>query len=373
MTHFCTYFDRGFLAQGVALADSLRQHAAESVLWVLCLDDATEAVLARLAHPAIRTVSLRTLESADPELAQSRPGRTAVEYIFTLSPCWPRYLLRQHPDVPAVTYLDADTYWFASPATFLAALEEASVLLTEHRHPPYLAHHARYGRFNVGILSFRNDEIGRACLDDWRERCIAWCHDRVEDGRYADQRYLDAWPARWGERVRVIGRPGINLAPWNWRAHVCSVPADGSVWVDHAPLELFHFARFRPLVGDWWFQSGQLEYGVMPWRLRQRIYGAYWRALREARRRIRRADPSFAFETPHHRRWHQWWRALVPRAVFGSDWLRLGPWFISGRVGLGRHSGQVLAGLRRWREAWHGDTTAGSRRRLRRLSLPGRG
>jgi hypothetical protein len=222
---------------------------------------------------------------------------------------------------------------------------EASIAITEHRYPAHLAHHLRCGQFNVGLLCFRNDETGRDCLDWWRDRCLEWCHDRVEDGKYADQRYLDEWPARYGAALRVLSHAGVNLAPWNWVGHRYTADADG-VKVDGEPLLLFHFARFRPSFGLCCFQSGQLEYGVMPWGLRQRVYGRYWRALHAAREQIRVRHQGFDFARRRQRGWHKFWRALAPRLVFGSDWLRVGPYFVSGRFGLGRFSGHVLACLR---------------------------
>ena len=43
--HYCTYFDQGFLIQGVALWHSLKWHDAGAVLWVLALDEVTERTL----------------------------------------------------------------------------------------------------------------------------------------------------------------------------------------------------------------------------------------------------------------------------------------------------------------------------------------
>ncbi|PTY03777.1 hypothetical protein DB347_21340 [Opitutaceae bacterium EW11] len=345
VNHFCTYFDRNFLVQGMALADSVRRNDPSSVLWVLCLDDFSRDYLAELGEPRIRPVALAELEAHDPELRSAKSRRTRVEYYFTLSPCWPRHLLRTVPGLNRITYLDADMYWFASPCEALEEIGDGSVLITEHRHPDFLRHHRRFGRFNVGLLSFRNDAVGIACLEWWRNRCLEWCEDRVDGNRYADQRYLDQWPARYGAAVRISRRAGVNLAPWNWAGHHYHCAAH-RVFVDGQPLELFHFARFRPERGTWLFQSGQLEYGVMPWTLRQRIYGRYWEALRDARARIRRLRPGFDFPARSSRGWHQFWRAFLPRAVFGSDWLRVGSVFISGRFGLGQHSGRVLSTLR---------------------------
>ena len=215
--HYCTYFDRRYAAQGLALWLSLRRHDPAAVLWVLALDAATADAIRALGEESLRAVPLAELEAADRELAAARENRSWVEYVFTLSPCWPRYLLAGGAkiEMEAITYCDADLAFFASPAALWGELGAGSVLIAEHRFPPYLRHLETRGRFNVGVLCFRNDARGRAVLEDWRARCIAWCHDRVEPGRYADQKYLDAWPETFAGVV-VSRRAGVNLAPWNW-------------------------------------------------------------------------------------------------------------------------------------------------------------
>ena len=336
--HYCTYFDRGFLIQGLALARSLARHDAAAQLWVLALDDFTADVLGEIGGPRLSVVRLGELEAGDAALATAKANRSRVEYYFTLSPCWPRWLLALYPEIDRVTYVDADLFFFASPTPIFSAMDEAgaSVLVTEHRFPAALQHYAQHGRFNVGVLSWRNDAAGRACLDHWRVRCLAWCFDRVEAGNYADQKYLDAWPEQLGAALLVLQDPAVNLAPWNWMTR----EAAGVTPV------IFHFARFRPLGGDWWWRSGQLDYGVMPRRLRRAIYGPYVRALLAARAEIAARRAGFDFSRRGARTGRDFWRGLPLRAVFGGDWVRAGDGFWNLRLGLGRWSGQCLAKLR---------------------------
>jgi len=344
VNHYCTYFDAGFLPQGLALWRSLRAHDPAAALWVLALDDVTVRTLRALGGPGLEVVPLAELEAADAGLVAAKANRSRVEYYFTLSPCWPRHLLRSRPEITQLVYLDADLLFFASPGPIWEALARGSILLGSHRFPSFLQHYEKHGRYNVGVLGWCRDEQGLACLDDWRERCLEWCHDRLEDGKYADQKYLEEWPRRFDGVVECT-HPGVNLAPWNWLNHVCEV-TDGAVRVDGQPLIVFHFARFRPLGGGRWWQSGQLDYGVMPWALRNALYGAYWRALRAAQVEIERATPGWS---PPHRSGRldrAFWTALPLRLLFGSDWLRVGDRFFSGRLGLGRYSGRFLAFLR---------------------------
>jgi hypothetical protein len=341
VNHYCTYFDRNFLIQGLALARSLHAHDQDALLWVLCLDDFTHRYFTELSDQRIRPVPLATLEEADPALSAAKENRSLVEYYFTLSPCWPRFLLQTQPELERITYLDADLFFFARPQPIFAEMGGKSVFITEHRYPEHLSHHLRCGRFNVAILSFRNNPRGLRCLDRWREQCLDWCHDHVADGRYADQGYLNEWPSLFGDDLCISARSGVNLAPWNWAGHEIKV-RNSSVQVDGLPLEIFHFARFRPTAGSFLFQSGQLEYGIMPWRMRQAIYGPYWRALEEARAAIRKDYPDFDFPKSRLRGWHSFWKAIGPRLLFGSDWWRIGQIFVSGRFGLGRYSGQLL-------------------------------
>ena len=130
--HYCTYFDRGFLPQGLALWRSLARHDPAAELWVLALDDFTAGVLGELGEPRLHVVPLAELEAGDPGLARAKENRTKVEYYFTLSPCWPRWLLAARPAMRRLTYLDADLVFFSSPERIFARSEEHTSELQSH-------------------------------------------------------------------------------------------------------------------------------------------------------------------------------------------------------------------------------------------------
>jgi len=357
MNHYCTYFDRELLAQGLALWRSLAKADVDSVLWVLALDEFTADVLREVGGTWLRVVPLTEVEAGDAELAATKVNRTRVEYFFALSPCWPRWLLEKHgmrSGIERITSVEAEMFFFASPTRIFEAMDaaKASVLVTAQRLPLWLKRSERHGKFNVGLLSFQNDGVGRACLDEWRGRCLGRRHDGQEAGKYADQKYLDEWPERVGAALLVLPNAGVNWAPWNWAGVEIAAEtggadaAKGGLRVEGEQLVIFHFARFRPIYGDWWWQSGQLDYGVMPRRLRRRIYSPYGRALLAARDELAARRAGFDFTRRPVRSAREFGRSWLLRLVFGGGWLRVGDEFFNLRGGLGRWSGQCLEKLR---------------------------
>src|SRR5690606_38551481 len=89
----CSCLDRNYLSRLLALHASLCRHCHSFRLHVLALDHATAQILRRLDHPEIAVTDLTSIEAAVPALAGARIDRTAVDYIFTLSPVWPLHLV----------------------------------------------------------------------------------------------------------------------------------------------------------------------------------------------------------------------------------------------------------------------------------------
>lgn len=272
MNHFCTYFDHRYLGRGLALYHTLKQHCVDAVLHVLCLSEECEQVLRGLALPDMKLVSMAELETWDAELL-ARKNRPRVEYYFTLSPCWPRYVFHTQPDVDVLTYVDADCALFSDPKPVLEEMNDLSVGLVGHRFPEVLQHKTIYGVYNVGWLSFRRDEQGMACLDWWRNRCLEWCEDRLDGDRFADQKYLDKWPEMFS-RACELKHVGINVAPWNVERFAFSAPG-GSMQVDGQPLVSYHFHGCKREIGPFW-RMGLTHYTKHPDpQLRSHVYLPY--------------------------------------------------------------------------------------------------
>ena len=284
--HYATYFDRRYLTRGIALYRSLERHSPPFVLWVLCLDETTRAVLTSFKLPYVRLVPLCELERADAALLSTKSTRNRVEYYWTCGPAFLAWLFARQPEIETLTYVDADTYFVGDPTPMFRELGDGSILLIHHRWAsPIPDVSVRKGRFQVGLIVFRRTRDGVASIGDWREQCIAWCYDRIEADRFGDQKYLEQWPTRYSGVV-LSELPGADLAPWN--ASRYTFFHDGArLWVDDSLAISWHFNRLRRIT-PWlyqpcvWRRRADLSRPV-----REHLYVPYIRELRSLEAEIR--------------------------------------------------------------------------------------
>jgi hypothetical protein len=285
MNHFCTYCDRNYAARLLCLHDSLLGQGEPFRLYVLCFDAETEAVVQAAGRPGLVPVGLAEVLQADPDFAAVRGSRSPVEFYFTATPVVVRHCLLREPAAGRMTYLDADLCFFGPVSAIFAEQGDASVGIVPHRFPARLAGLRKTGTYNVAWVSFRRDPDGLACLEWWRARCLEWCRDCFDGGRYADQGYLNEFPDRFGG-VRALDHAGINAAPWNMDGVRVSL-ADGSVRVNDRPLLFYHFQGIRELLPGW-FEPGLLNYQTtLTAPLRDLVYLPYLEKLVAAEQRLK--------------------------------------------------------------------------------------
>lgn len=276
MNYFCTSLDSSSLTRGLALHQSLRAHASEFELTVLCLDEATETSLRTRDLPAVRLLPVSTLTAAHAPLRAAQTDRTAAEFALTCKAWLIHHLLPQVPAGALLTYVAPEVYFFGTTQTVFDQIGRASIALLPCRYPAPLASWARYGQCHVGWLSLRHDDTGLAAAREWADLCAAWCFQRVESGRYAERKYLDAWSARpAGASIVTLTAPGLSLAPWHLgEATVASGPT-----VDGQPVTLCCFYGLTHLA-DQLYDPGLHAYGLEPTpAVRQHLYRPYLQAL----------------------------------------------------------------------------------------------
>jgi len=240
MNHFCTYFDRNYIHKGLALYDSLVRAGDPFVLWILCFDSETEEALAGLKLANVRLVSQADFEADDDALTELKKSRTLVEYYWTSTPSLPLYVFRQDPSTELLVYLDADIFFYSSPAAIRDELGDGNILIVPHDYSREFEERLVNGTYNVGIIAFRRNDETMRCLRWWRDRCLEWCFYRLENGQMGDQKYLEDWPRRF-EGVVICRNPGINAAPWNVAKYRVGKDESGRLCVGGPLLVCYHF------------------------------------------------------------------------------------------------------------------------------------
>jgi hypothetical protein len=278
---YCVYFDHRYAAPGLAMIRSLRIHGGSGTVWIFCLSVEAEAIVAKFNVPDVRVVALNQLEQHFLTLAAARYDRSTIEYYFTLTPHVIQYVFDHAQEARRVAYLDSDLYFFGPADQVWQACGDAPVAIIPHNFHKGAEHLAKYGRYNVGWVSFARSEQGMSCLDFWASSCRDWCRDTPDAGRFADQGYLDSFH-RFAPDLAVIRHKGCNTGPWNVGRYDFRV-VDGRVWVDKDPLIFFHFTGFKKDLAGRWFNSHWLYRTGTTAVVRDHIYRPYLSALLAAR------------------------------------------------------------------------------------------
>lgn len=279
---FCTLFDKNYVYRGLALHDSLVRTTTDFELYILCLDQETFDVLTQLQLPHTRLLSLGDVE--DQAVLRAKANRTRVEYYWTLASVLTAYILQHQSDVEHLAYVDSDVFFFSSPEPLYKELGDGAVLIIRHNYSPELRYlEKRSGVYNVGLVWFRNNAEGLACLTRWRDDCLTWCYNRLEAGKFGDQMYLDSWPNTY-PGVRVLKTLGGGVAPWNVAQYAVRMLNGILEVAPGQPLIFFHFHTLR-ILGLGQYIPHSAAYRFKP-EVYNYIYGLHFQSLDKVINRV---------------------------------------------------------------------------------------
>jgi len=286
MHNFCTLFDSNYLTRALVMYRSLEKTGEDFTLYAVCFDDLAYQVLLKCNLPKLVAIPLDVFES--PELRAVKGQRTAGEYCWTCTSHVIRYVLDTYR-LPELTYLDADLCFYEKPSLLLQEFERsgASVLITSHRYTPRYDQSATSGIYCVQFMTFKADERGLAVLQWWQDRCLEWCFNRIEDGKFGDQKYLDDWLQRF-EGVHALQHIGGGVAPWNVQQYEVS-ERSAKLYVNEFPLVFYHYHGYKQYADNTLDLGGyQLTLAV-----RDLLYRPYVQALASENEIVVNVSPGF--------------------------------------------------------------------------------
>lgn len=276
---YATLFDKNYRAKGLSLLSSLSKHSSEQyVVNVLALDEETAKTL-RALEMSNNVIVHELKDVTTPALETARGNRTHQEFCWTLASYYTNWIAEQ--GVPEVTYLDSDLYFYNDPKIAHDDMQQKQVGITPHRFIPAKKYLEVNGIFNVGWVSFKRLEpksTGRRVLRQWRDQCLDWCYNRNEGEKYADQKYLNAWPNYGGCCIHIVNHIGIGLAPWNLAQYQLT-EKEGRPHVNGIPVVFYHFHEFAELPNN---EFRLTYYHLRPYDI-STLYEPYIKTYREMR------------------------------------------------------------------------------------------
>jgi hypothetical protein len=250
------------------------------------MNDKAYKILQKLHLKKVKLVSFG--QFANDKLLELKQVRSKGEFAWTCSSNFTSFVLDNNPKISHIAYLDADLYFFGNPTPIYKEWGDDSVLITPHRLPPNKQHkEAKIGIFNVGMVGFKNNLIGKKCLHWWRDKCLDWCYDIYELDRYGDQLYLNQFPKLF-KKVHILKHLGGNVAPWNVTQY--QVKKTGNiVMIDGQTLVFYHFHALKQLGID--LQSIGSEGYKLDEQVIKHIYQPYIKTLLRLEKLVQKIDP----------------------------------------------------------------------------------
>lgn len=215
MLNFITLFDKNYMSRGIVLYNSLLENCKSGfILYVIAMDEISEGYLNSLKLSFMVIITVPEIKVYYPVLDKLQQERTKGEFCWTLSSFSIQYAIQKY-NLDSCCYLDSDVCFYDDPQILINEMGNKSVLITEHNYTPEYDQSATSGKFCVQFVYFKNNEDGNRVLEYWRVNCEKWCYNRVEDGKFGDQKYLDDWENRFEGIVYNCRNIGCGVAPWN--------------------------------------------------------------------------------------------------------------------------------------------------------------
>jgi len=278
---FATLLDQNYISRAYVMLDSLSRNTNKKLhFFILALDNNVVRYFSEIKNVTVLEVA--DLEYYFPELLSAKNNRSKVEYLFTLSPFLPLYIL-QNNNINRITTLDADLFFLSDPMPYIIDLGNQCIGITQHGYIKDLEYLNEYGKFNVSFQSFPKTPTGIQCLKDWGGDCINYCGDKIDDeGRFGDQKYLDSWEFHYANVIK-FPTPNIGLAPWNVK-NLEIVSKGDKLFISENNIVFYHFHKFK-LLNNRIFIHGLHYFHLdnLPTWLKK-LYSNYWFELKNAER-----------------------------------------------------------------------------------------
>ena len=267
MKNFCVLTDINYMGRARAMVESIEAYMSEAyTIHFLADGDDAYKIITDANYDNVSIYQLSDLREFDKEFDVlvanhvSRPNEI-TPYHYALASFFTNYLFKKH-EIAECLYVDADILFYSDPLDIFKAVENKSVGLVTHKHRPFCRRERDVGYYNVGIIYFRNDNIGSEILEWWKDVVLHPDNPFAPIYNFCgDQKYLELFEEFCGtEPIEVLDYKIGHAAPWNFPMMEFEGPdiiwkdPEGFVLKDKGQLQqklvFIHFSHFTPNFKD---------------------------------------------------------------------------------------------------------------------------
>ena len=248
--YYCSAFSGAYCYQGLVLYNSIKKLDESFTIFYVCLDNLAYEILLGLRLENLIIIKVELIEYYFPKLKHVKQDRAIHEYAWTIKSSEMLYIFENYEEVDKIIWLDGDTQMLSNTEAIFSEWGNESVILTEQyytdNHEPLIK---TFGKFQAGFVGFCRDNEGMKALKWWKSKCIEWCYSKFEEGRWADQKYLDKIPELF-QNVCIIKGLGINMTPFilyrlNFEQEKYLEINQDEIFINNTKLVLYHYYGFK--------------------------------------------------------------------------------------------------------------------------------
>ena len=251
MINICTLSDSNYLFYGLTLYESLKETTSNFKLHYLCLCEKSFNKIKELNLPEIEPYFIDDLVQKDDDFfvlkTKTKPelgGGNRNDFIWSLASFFSYYLLNEKEI--DISYVDSDIYFYHDYNTILNKMEDKDVCMFRHKH--VVSSNNPDGLFNVGVMVFKNTDIGKKALKWWRDAVFTKTPKHL--ATCGDQKFLEGiFNIIPQEQIYVGDKDISHGAPWHYRFLNFDFfeKEKNVIWGDKKqPFVFNHFSKFTP-------------------------------------------------------------------------------------------------------------------------------
>ena len=273
---YVTFCTKEYIVQALTLIDSLKKCDPDSEVYFVPFDNESKAII-NLKNTHQSYCSVIEIENLSEKISELIfKGRSKAEAIFALKPLVISKILDIIPKGELLFYCDADLYFFSKlqlPKT------NASIFLSEHLFLEKLHNYNKFGKFNAGLVGFRNDVNGKRSVDKWRKLCEKSTSLKATESIYGDQKYLELL-FKFTKKNSILKEITINQGMWGMKK---GIRMQSGPKIDGQFIQCFHFHGFK--ISKYAIMTGIARYETHPNQksIFRVVYKPYIAALRKNR------------------------------------------------------------------------------------------